>query len=595
MGYVFVVDILYWEVFMLSKGLGNVKKVLATTLALAMVIGTASVMPVTSVTDVNIHANAVEKSPYEFKDGTLTLLGGDFEFNRDTISWDFADRNDIKQIVAENGAKFSGDCSFMFYQLSELESVDLSKADTSEVTSMESMFSNCLSLKSVDLSGIDTSNVTNMDDMFFFCTELNTLDLSSFNTGSLISAYRMFMDCQSLTSLDLSDFNTKNAENTRYMFNGCESLSELVLGENIEVTADMRLTNGENNYVGWSNDGTRNTISGDGTFAVLNGAGTYVLIKAPKHVLPVAATCTSDGNIEYWVDENGNYYSDSKGTNKISEDDVVIASKGHAYAYADNKDGKTHTKVCLVCGDTATEKHTYKDNYCACGAKKLHRYTVKIHLDGESKVYAQGVFTEDSTLTVTAPLKYGNKYFKSWRVGSPDGEKVGDYIRYAFDITSNIDFYAEYTDEYNNQELPVFEMIKTAQTSYNEKNAIKFRALLVTNQTSADEFPEVGIIYATNKLMGYTDDRNRNLLEDDNFDVTGIMKSNATGKIKKITYRSSGCSVFDFDYVVASYTDAYVYAIPYVTYRNDNGEYVTRYGETIAVTYNTVEPSKENN
>lgn len=592
MGYVFVI-VNMQEVFILINFCGSIKKVLASALAFTMVIGTASVLPTTQNANAAIYTNAVEESAYQFKDGTLTLLSG-VEFGRNSISWDFANRNEVKEVVAQDGVKLVGDCSFMFYQLGGLEKVDLSKADTSEVTSMSSMFSNCSSLKTIDLSGIDTSNVEDMSDMFFFCTELEDLDLSSFDTSSLTNTYRMFMDCDKLTSLDLSNFNTNNIENAKYMFAGCASLSKLVLGNSINITADMKLTNGGSNYTGWSNDGSRNTVSGDGTYAVLSGEGVYQIVKAPTHVIPVAATCTTDGNIEYWTDENGNYYSDAKGTVQIDKADTVIPAKGHAYVYTDSKDGKNHTKLCLTCGDTATEKHTYKNGYCVCGAKELHKCTIKIHLDGESKVYAQGVFMEDSTLTLTAPVKYGNKYFKCWRIGSPDGEKVGEYPRYAFDVTKSVDFYAEYTDEYNNQELPVFEMIKTAQTTVNDKNAIKFRALLVTNDTEDDELSEVGIIYATNKLLGYTGDRNLNLLKNSSFDVTGIMKSNSNGKIKRVTYRSSGCSVFDFNYAVSVYTDAYVYAIPYVTYKNDDGEYVTRYSDTIAVTYNTVEAYKEN-
>ena len=49
--------------------------------------------------------------------------------------------------------------------------------DTSEITSMFSMFSNCSSLTSLDLSNFDTSVVTNMWDMFNNCTSLTNLHL----------------------------------------------------------------------------------------------------------------------------------------------------------------------------------------------------------------------------------------------------------------------------------------------------------------------------------------------------------------------------------------------------------------------------------
>ena len=61
------------------------------------------------------------------------------------------------------------------------------KIDTSNVTSMDSMFSDCGSLTSLDLSGFDTSKVTRTEYMFSNCSKLNKLYLSSsfFNSVSL--------------------------------------------------------------------------------------------------------------------------------------------------------------------------------------------------------------------------------------------------------------------------------------------------------------------------------------------------------------------------------------------------------------------------
>ena len=57
--------------------------------------------------------------------------------------------------------------------------------NTSRVTDMMIMFSNCSALTDLDVSGFKTSRVTNMAGMFNGCSRLTTLDLSSFNTAKL--------------------------------------------------------------------------------------------------------------------------------------------------------------------------------------------------------------------------------------------------------------------------------------------------------------------------------------------------------------------------------------------------------------------------
>ena len=117
----------------------------------------------------------------------------------------------------------------MFYKCSSLEKLDLSSFNTSNVTEMNSMFNNCSSLTILNLSNFNTTNVTNMSDMFAGCSSLTSLNLSSFNTSNVTSMSYMFCNCSSLTSLDLSSFNTSNVRDMREMFVNCESLTSLDL------------------------------------------------------------------------------------------------------------------------------------------------------------------------------------------------------------------------------------------------------------------------------------------------------------------------------------------------------------------------------
>ena len=96
-----------------------------------------------------------------------------------------------------------------FENLQSLKSIEgFEYLNTSQVTDMSRMFSDCESLTALDLSNFDTAKVMNMREMFFGCESLRMLNLSSFNTAKVTKMNEMFSFCQSLTALDLSNFKT---------------------------------------------------------------------------------------------------------------------------------------------------------------------------------------------------------------------------------------------------------------------------------------------------------------------------------------------------------------------------------------------------
>ena len=105
----------------------------------------------------------------------------------------------------------------------------LVKLNTSSVTSMYGMFSDCKKLTSLNASGFNTSNVTNMSQIFRDCKSLTELDLSSFDTSNVTDMSIMFSGCYNLTSIDLSNFDISNATDTSGMFSDCTSLHTLHL------------------------------------------------------------------------------------------------------------------------------------------------------------------------------------------------------------------------------------------------------------------------------------------------------------------------------------------------------------------------------
>ncbi len=162
---------------------------------------------------------------------------GDFTIpSNDTPYWrydcDYNKLAKIKTVVFDPSFKDARlkDCSWWFSGFRGLTTIThLEYLNTSQVTNMQYMFSNCESLEALDLSTFNTENVTSMSNMFYYCKSLKSLNLSSFNTNKVTFMGSMFSDCESLTSLNLSSFNTENISNYGYMFQYCKSLTTLDL------------------------------------------------------------------------------------------------------------------------------------------------------------------------------------------------------------------------------------------------------------------------------------------------------------------------------------------------------------------------------
>ncbi len=101
-----------------------------------------------------------------------------------------------------------------------LEYLDISSFNTSNVVRMDSMFRDCRSLKYLNLKNFDTSKVTRIDNIFNGCSSLISLNISSINNSSVTNMKNMFLNCQSLFSLDLKNFDTSSIEEEINIFSG---------------------------------------------------------------------------------------------------------------------------------------------------------------------------------------------------------------------------------------------------------------------------------------------------------------------------------------------------------------------------------------
>ena len=117
----------------------------------------------------------------------------------------------------------------MFTNCSSLTSIPL--LDTSKVTNMSNLFNGCFSLTSIPL--LDTSKVTSMINMFHSCSSLTYIPL--LNTSKVTNMNSIFYNCSSLNSISALD--TRNVTNMINMFFNCSSLTSIPLLDTSKVTS----------------------------------------------------------------------------------------------------------------------------------------------------------------------------------------------------------------------------------------------------------------------------------------------------------------------------------------------------------------------
>ena len=134
----------------------------------------------------------------------------------------------VTRITFDNGFIFKNGDSFFAYS-DTLEYVDISKADTSRVTSMFEMFADCNNLKSVNFGNVDVSNVESVFNMFEFCSSLEELDLSAVvSSTSLYTANNFVYGCENLRRLNLGNWDWTNVSDCYDSFSGCDGLEVFV-------------------------------------------------------------------------------------------------------------------------------------------------------------------------------------------------------------------------------------------------------------------------------------------------------------------------------------------------------------------------------
>lgn len=110
-----------------------------------------------------------------------------------------------------------------------LSKLDVSKWDVSHVTTMADAFNTCTSLKSLDTAMWELSSVQNMNSVFSSDYSLEKIDTSNWDMPEVTSATSMFYNCKSLKRVDLSKWVANKLTNASYMFSGCTILENIKL------------------------------------------------------------------------------------------------------------------------------------------------------------------------------------------------------------------------------------------------------------------------------------------------------------------------------------------------------------------------------
>ncbi|MBQ6208635.1 MAG: BspA family leucine-rich repeat surface protein [Prevotella sp.] len=182
------------------------------------------------------------KTPYAIlKDGTLSFYYDDQLWLHGTIpmtlnttnspAWYSSNTEVNTAEFAPSFAEVSPTSTYRwFYGMTNLTEIKgLEYLNTSNVTTMEAMFYNCSQLTSLDLDKFNTSNVTTMNNMFNGCSSLESLDVSKFNTSNVTTMNSMFSGCSGLAILDISSFDMSNVTSANYLLGNCNGLRDLYI------------------------------------------------------------------------------------------------------------------------------------------------------------------------------------------------------------------------------------------------------------------------------------------------------------------------------------------------------------------------------
>ncbi|MBR3198615.1 MAG: BspA family leucine-rich repeat surface protein [Bacilli bacterium] len=196
------------------------------------------------------------------------------------------------------------DISYMFAGGNALEKIDVSKFDTSNVTNMAGLFTaydnrkpgwaddTKRKLKSIPgIGNFNTTNVKTMADMFSG-QQFTSINLSKYDTSNVTSFFHMFNGCSKVQLINLSNWDTSKVANMNSMFANCSALKKIyVTGDKFKTTAvtnDTNMFNGCTAIVG-GNGKVYNSSHVNKTYAIVDGKDTGYFTASEDYDIPISS------------------------------------------------------------------------------------------------------------------------------------------------------------------------------------------------------------------------------------------------------------------------------------------------------------------
>lgn len=228
--------------------------------------------------------------------------------------------------------------AFWFSGMGKLSSIEgLQYLNTSEATTMQSMFNGCVFLSSVDI-GWNTEKVKDMQYMFYGCTWLSSVNMSGCKTPALELSYGMFDNCTNLTYLNIQNFDFSNVNRLTSMFDNCRALNILYIGGSTINRSWKLFAN-----VGQENRGCYLYVNEDFDTSVLGEeipyspyynyiwmGGHFKLVQMKGIGIYVNGIQLNDDTKQPYAIGNGMVYYDSN-TGTLTLDNVALADNSTGY------------------------------------------------------------------------------------------------------------------------------------------------------------------------------------------------------------------------------------------------------------------------
>ena len=327
----------------------KMKRILSMALALCLMFGSAAALPegtftqstsITASAEGETSGKCGENVSWKLSDdGVLTISGtGEMtDYNFDDSP--FYNSTNIKSVVIKSGVTSIG--RLAFFKCKSLTSITIPNSVTDII---QEAFADCSSLAIVTIP----NSVTFIGSATFYgCKKLTSITIP--NSVTFIG-HSTFKDCTSLTSITIPKSVTY--------------IDDYAFGYKYDIdTGSDKKIDGFKIYCYKDSAGEQYAIDNDFDYELLG----------LEHVEAKAATCTEEGNIEYWT-YDGKFYSDEKATKEITKEETVVAKTEHPFGEWEQTVAPTCTqkgsesRKCSVCGEEETREidalgHKFEDSW----------------------------------------------------------------------------------------------------------------------------------------------------------------------------------------------------------------------------------------